>query len=76
MKVSAWLVIEMRNRNNWSGRIDPVITKVRQTRPTNDMAVKITLDIEPEDLQPHVDALLESGYIVLRIEDPAEDTDE
>ena len=75
MKVSAWLVIELRNKNNWSGRIDPVITKARQTRPTNEMAVKVTLELEPEDLQPHVEKLINSGHIHLEVE-PIEDDEE
>lgn len=77
LKASAWLTIELRERNNWSGQINPVITGVRQTRPVNKMAVKVTLEFLPEDLQPHIDRLIEAGHISLVIEDPpiAEDED-
>ena len=70
MKVSTWLVIELR-RDDWS-KVVPVIVKARRTRPVNEMAVKVTLDIDPADLQPHVDALVEAGHITLEIDEAVE----
>lgn len=70
MKVSTWLVIELRNKNNWSGEIVPFIAKARQTRPINEMAVKVTLDIDPAALQPQVEALIEAGLLTLQVETP------
>lgn len=70
MRVSTWLVIELRNRNNWSGEVVPFISKARQTRPVNEMAVKVTLDLDPDALQPHVTAMVDAGLIVLDVETP------
>lgn len=73
LRASAWLTIELRDQNNWSGRIVPVISGARQTRPTNKMAVKVTLEFLPEDLQPHIDRLIDAGHISLVVEDAPED---
>lgn len=72
-EVSAWLVIEMHSTDNWRP-YTPKITKVRQTRPTNEMAVKVTLDIPDHVLQPRVDALVEAGMLALTIEESDEET--
>jgi hypothetical protein len=72
MKVSAWLVIELTQRNSWSRDVTAKIAKVRQTRPLNELAVKITLDFDPNDLQPHVEALADAGLLSLVIEEPEE----
>lgn len=63
MKCSAWLIIELGRGNQ------PRITRVRQSRPRNEMAVHLTLDIDPNTLQPHVEALVEAGMIQLEIEE-------
>ena len=77
LRASAWLTIELRNKNNWSETIDPVITGARQTRPVDKMAVRVTLEFLPEDLQPHIDRLLDAGHISLVVEDtPEEEGDE
>lgn len=73
MEASAWLVIELPNLNSWTDRIAPRIVGVRQTRPDNKMAVHITLDFDDDAFQPHVERMVESGLIQLRIETPGDE---
>ena len=68
MRVSAWLVIEIgKGSNNWRDERQVKITKVRQTRPENEMAVKVTLQIDPAMLQPAVEAAVQAGAIVFDV---------
>jgi len=75
MKVSAWLVIELKDHPYYYGKIEPRIVKALQNRPKNQMAVKVTLEFEEEDLQPHVERLIDSGHVSLMIEEPEEDVE-
>ena len=68
MRVSAWLVIEITKGDyNWQDARRVKIARVRQTRPENEMAVKVTLDIDPAALQPAVEAAVEAGRIVFDV---------
>jgi len=76
MRVSAWLVIEIgKGSNNWRDERQVKITKVRQTRPENEMAVEVTLQIDPAVLQPAVEAAVQAGAIVFDVLSQDDETD-
>ena len=74
MKVSTWLVIELRPKNSWNpeAQINAVITKARQTRPKGQMAIKVTLDIDAQSLQPRIEAWVDAGLIDIHVDEDAE----
>jgi hypothetical protein len=63
----AWLTLELRPSR--MGMFDVKIVGVRQSRPLNQMAVFVRLDIGEDVLMPSAQALVEAGQIVLEIED-------
>lgn len=69
MKASAWLIIELRRENNYD-KPQPHIVGVRKTRPLNQLAVRVTLDIDVDSLQPQVEAMVDAGLVHLEIEEP------
>ena len=66
MRASAWLTLEL--RKDYRGDHSLHITKVRKTRPTNEMAVKVTLDVDDRIIMPKAEVMIEAGMLVLDIE--------
>ncbi len=59
MIAEAWLVLELKTDRYAPSRITGVkIKKVMQTRPTDEMAVKVKLVIDPDELQPTISVVV------------------
>ncbi len=68
MKTSAWLVIHLDARGN------PFIDRVvKQRRPRNEMAIHITLDIDMNEMQPHLEVLVDQiEQVTVLLDGPSE----
>ena len=68
MKTSAWLVIHLDGRGN------PFIDRVvKQRRPRNEMAIHITLDIDMNEMQPHLEMLVDQiEQVTVLLDGPSE----
>lgn len=69
MKASAWLLIELR-KPKYGTKLAPHIVGVRKHKPTNELAVHVTLDFAEGAFDPHVEAMVSYGLISLDIVDP------
>ena len=67
MKTSAWLVIELDRHG------DPYIVKTRKRRPRNEMAIRITLDIDMSVMQPRIEALIDQQAEISMLVEPDPD---
>lgn len=59
MKATVWLVLELEEVRRYSNSSYKLkVTKVRQTQPLGELAVRVTLDVPEEILFPKVEALV------------------
>lgn len=66
-QTSCWLVITLDRHGN------PIIDRVvKQRRPRNEMAIRLTVDIDMDRLQPHIEALVEQIDHITAVIEPIE----
>lgn len=70
MIASAWLVLELKpDKYSTRGNLQEIkIQRVVQNRPLNELAVKIVLDINPDELQPQVSVNVPINAISIPVE--------
>ncbi len=70
MIAEAWLVLELKTDRYAPSKITGVkIKKVMQTRPTDEIAVKVMLVLDPDDLQPAISVVVPQAAVSVAVQE-------
>ncbi len=74
MKAKAWLTLELRQQRRDVYSLH--ITGVRQSRPLDQLAIEVNLEVPKPVIWPQVEVLVESGQVQLELSPPEEEEED